>query len=41
MATGKVSDPNPNAKVSQAGGSPVKDDFIMDCDIKELYYGKL
>lgn len=39
MATGKVSDPNPNAKVSQAGGSPVKDDFIMDCDIKELYYG--
>jgi phosphate transport system ATP-binding protein len=39
MATGKVPDPNPNAKIPQAGVSPVKDDFIMDCDIKELYYG--
>jgi phosphate transport system ATP-binding protein len=37
MATGMV--PNPNPQVPPAGVSPIKEDVIMDCDIKELYYG--
>jgi len=35
MAAGMVPNPNPNVPPA----SQTKDDFIMDCDIKELYYG--
>src|SRR5499427_841370 len=35
MATGMVPNPSPNVPPA----SQLKDDVIMDCDIKELYYG--
>jgi len=41
MATGMVpgSGPQPNTTSGGPPNVPAKDDVIMDCDIKELYYG--
>jgi phosphate transport system ATP-binding protein len=39
MATGTVPNANPQANGPTKGAAAVKDDAVMECDIKELYYG--
>jgi len=41
MSTGMLPNPGPRSNVRsiKETSAPVKDDVIMDCDIKELYYG--